>query len=92
MWDEYEAKWAADGLSQMLQKSDKVKQCPKCREGIEKTEGCAHMTCRCRHEFCWDCGADYNGPSGIRAMGNNAHRPECPWHTKNIPAYRDPDE
>ena len=35
----------------------KWKQCPGCRNMIEKTEGCLHMTCsRCRGEFCYHCG------------------------------------
>lgn len=90
---EYEAKLAADELSKMLQNSSAVKRCPKCGEGIERSEGCARMTCSmCTHTFCWDCGADYDGPSGIRAVGNDAHLSACPWHTKNLPSCRDPEE
>ena len=33
-----------------------TKKCPKCRNAIEKNEGCIHMTCPiCRNEFCWGC-------------------------------------
>jgi len=62
-----------------------AKRCPQCSAGIEKIEGCDHMTCKrsaggCGAEFCWRCGADYNGPRGIRAIGNTAHQPSCMWY------------
>lgn len=28
------------------------KPCPSCHSNIEKNEGCMHMTCKCKHEFC----------------------------------------
>jgi len=73
------------GLLQYLN-TDAIRRCPKCRHGIEKSEGCDHMTCRrssggCGAEFCWRCGADYNGPNGIRAVGNSAHAESCPYTT-----------
>ena len=36
--------------------SENRKLCPKCACGIEKIEGCNHMTCsECRCHFCWIC-------------------------------------
>lgn len=33
-----------------------AKECPKCRQPIEKNLGCMHMKCSlCAHEFCWLC-------------------------------------
>jgi hypothetical protein len=35
---------------------NRFKRCPSCLHMVEKEEGCNHMTCRCRHEFCYQCG------------------------------------
>lgn len=38
-----------------------TRDCPRCNHRIYKYEGCHKVTCRCRHEFCWNCLADcYN--------------------------------
>ena len=51
-----------------------TKSCP-CNARIEKNLGCEHMTCtRCRAEWCWLCGVDYNL---IRNIGNAAHKRDC---------------
>ena len=31
-----------------------------------------------QHTFCW---ARYDGPKGIRSLGNDAHNRACPWHS-----------
>ncbi|KAF8107626.1 hypothetical protein N665_0119s0087 [Sinapis alba] len=35
------------------------RRCQQCRVMIELAQGCNHMTCRCGHEFCYCCGAEY---------------------------------
>lgn len=39
----------------MLKKG--FKKCPWCGRFIERTEGCNFMTCACKKEFCFKCGA-----------------------------------
>lgn len=43
----------------ILVKGAKYKQCPNCKFWVEKNEGCDHMTCRCKYEFCYVCGGKY---------------------------------
>jgi IBR domain, a half RING-finger domain len=70
-------------LLQYIQ-SNKVMRCPKCKHGIEKNQGCDHMTCKkpygCGAEFCYRCGADYNGENGIAKKGNRAHARTCTYY------------
>ena len=62
-----------------------TKRCPNCGQLIERTEGCARMDCTCSYTFCWECGAPYDGPEGIREKGNDAHESHCPYHSDNLP-------
>lgn len=33
------------------------RRCPGCRNLVERIDGCNHMTCQCRQEFCYVCAA-----------------------------------
>ncbi|XP_073271884.1 E3 ubiquitin-protein ligase RSL1-like [Primulina huaijiensis] len=35
-------------------------ECPNCKIFVEKTDGCIHMTCRCKFEFCYLCGSKWS--------------------------------
>lgn len=50
---------ADDQMFVKFVKGMKFKKCPKCKFWVEKNEGCNHMTCRCKKEFCYVCGGDY---------------------------------
>ncbi len=58
-----------------------VRPCPRCHQGVERNEGCNHMTCRCGHQFCYNCLLDYNGHThaypncGAGIYGAEAHIP-----------------
>ena len=40
---------------------DKWQRCPDCRNLVEKSAACDHMTCRCGARFCYNCGARGHG-------------------------------
>lgn len=44
-----------DLMVRELAKDKKWGRCPKCKFYVERTEGCPHMVCRCRFEFCYGC-------------------------------------
>lgn len=45
-----------DAVLKMGEKSG-WRRCYKCRTLVELSQGCTHMTCRCRAQFCYICGA-----------------------------------
>ncbi|XP_076886758.1 uncharacterized protein LOC143536708 [Bidens hawaiensis] len=59
-----------DEMAVALVEKKMWKKCPNCNFFVEKTEGCSHITCRCKHEFCYTCGdkwgAGHSGCSSSR--------------------------
>jgi len=49
-------------------KGKKYKQCPKCKFWVSKTQGCNHMTCRCKFQFCYACGGEYMKCDCVKAL------------------------
>jgi len=41
-------------------KKRKAKQCPHCKNMVERNTGCPHMACMCGNSFCYNCGKDYS--------------------------------
>lgn len=57
-----------------LKRELNIKDCPKCKTLIEKTEGCNHVTCGgCRAHICWVCRADFVTSDSCYAHMNKAH-------------------
>ncbi|CAH2071623.1 unnamed protein product, partial [Thlaspi arvense] len=48
-------------LIEILAKKLQWRQCVKCQQMIQRSDGCGRITCRCGHVFCYDCGADWYG-------------------------------
>lgn len=43
-------------LDEELAEKEGWKQCPGCKNIVERIEGCDFMTCQCGHAFCYRCG------------------------------------
>lgn len=52
----------------------RIKQCPKCKEWIQLSEACNHMSCvSCHHEFCFVCMLpfkSFHGSAGCPMYGD----------------------
>ena len=49
----------AEGDAMMDEYMKDKSTCPQCKNGVEKTEGCNHMTCICGQHFCYLCDASF---------------------------------
>ncbi|KAI5822753.1 hypothetical protein K523DRAFT_256426 [Schizophyllum commune Tattone D] len=43
-----------------LVKEKQWQRCPSCGATVDRTDGCPHIVCRCRAEFCYLCGGLYS--------------------------------
>lgn len=59
-------------LDQVLRIGEKSgwRRCYKCRTLVELTQGCTHMTCRCKAQFCYICGAIWDPDIGCPNICN----------------------
>ncbi|KAH0687407.1 hypothetical protein KY285_017972 [Solanum tuberosum] len=44
----------------LLAENHKWKNCPHCNTLVDKVDGCAHIACRCKGEFCYACGETWS--------------------------------
>ncbi|XP_016450089.1 E3 ubiquitin-protein ligase RSL1-like [Nicotiana tabacum] len=43
-----------------LAKNSKWMKCPHCKHIVQKADGCIHITCWCKYEFCYVCGGTWS--------------------------------
>ncbi|KAH0430925.1 IBR domain-containing protein [Colletotrichum camelliae] len=55
--------WELEAVLKMGEKSG-WRRCYKCRSLVELSQGCTHMTCRCKAQFCYICGAIWDPSVG----------------------------
>jgi hypothetical protein len=72
-----EHKYDVSGGDEAFQKIKRelgIKDCPKCKTAMEKTEGCNHMTCGgCGAHICWVCLAAFRTSVECYAHLNRKH-------------------
>ena len=69
--EELHIKEKDDNMMDSLFEEGVFAKCPSCGSGVQKSEGCNHMTCSCRAHFCYCCGAQLleNNPYRHVRMG-----------------------
>ncbi|CAM9478401.1 unnamed protein product [Ectocarpus sp. 12 AP-2014] len=45
----------AEDRASLATVANTTKRCPNCGVATEKNGGCKHITCTCRHGYCWNC-------------------------------------
>ena len=63
--------WQAIGYARM----NGYKRCRKCGHMIGLHHGCAHVTCRCGHQFCYFCTRDWSRCFGDNCNDRRTHLP-----------------
>jgi len=60
-FEDWQAKYSSDDVLSIRYIQQNTKQCPKCKNAIEKNDGCFMMTCQqCHQQFCWLCLQDWS--------------------------------
>lgn len=61
--------WELEAVLKMGEKSG-WRRCYKCRNLVELAQGCTHMTCRCKAQFCYICGGVWDPTVGCPNVCN----------------------
>lgn len=69
-----------EATAKLLSKED-TSICPKCGQGVTKTEGCDHMNCTCGEEWCYICSCSYEN---VLRLGAIAHATFCIYHPNKV--------
>ncbi|KAG5230470.1 zinc finger family protein [Salix suchowensis] len=72
---------AGDITLHLLAQNKRWRRCQQCHRMIELSQGCSHMTCWCRHEFCYSCGAEYT--NGQQTVNSAQESEQWAWETFN---------
>ncbi|KAJ7580269.1 hypothetical protein C8J56DRAFT_278895 [Mycena floridula] len=65
-----------------LARLEKWRRCPKCSAMVELKSGCNHITCTCKHHFCYTCGSDFEHKGGkYRCKGGSGCKV---WEEQNL--------
>ncbi len=67
--------WELEAVLKMGEKSG-WRRCYKCRTLVELSQGCTHMTCRCKAQFCYICGAVWDNMIGCPNFCNGEEEME----------------
>ncbi|KAJ3088397.1 translation termination inhibitor protein itt1, partial [Physocladia obscura] len=60
-WLRHYVEWIQNDLVAKKWVANNASICPGCGDGIERSEGCLHMTCiSCDIHFCYECGKSYS--------------------------------
>ncbi|KAL2198577.1 hypothetical protein P885DRAFT_32989 [Corynascus similis CBS 632.67] len=65
----------SDAVLRMGEKSG-WRRCYKCRSLVELAQGCTHITCRCKAQFCYICGAVWDPAVGCPNFCNGEEEME----------------
>ncbi|KFY41235.1 hypothetical protein V494_03124 [Pseudogymnoascus sp. VKM F-4513 (FW-928)] len=58
------------------------RRCYKCNALVEHDQGCSHMICRCKAQFCYTCGLRWK-TCGCKEIELEAHLIASQWRTEN---------